>query len=101
MIELEVQGDFKPKNSDSTPSEALAGMPADLVCRFAAMFNADRYSKQHHRWACVGLSGPMFFLQGVAMIDRPDNPESFHQGTNRVGPMTKRWHFSCRRTMPG
>jgi len=79
VIEIECQGDYKPKASDSIPCEALATMPADLVCRFAAMYNADRSAKNNRRWACVGISGPMFFL-GMSAIDRPTDPEAYPPG---------------------
>lgn len=77
VIELQVQGDFKPANSDTVPSEGLSGMPADLVCRFAAMYNAHHHARQNRRWACVGVSGQMFFLYGVEMIDRPEDPAAY------------------------
>lgn len=77
VLEVEVGEDYRPKNADSSPCDELAGIPAELVYRFAAMYNADVHTMKNKRWACVGLNGCMFFLNGIQIVDRPGNPAGF------------------------
>lgn len=77
VLEMEVQGDYRPKNSDAAPCEELGSWPADLVCQVAAMYNAHRTAIKNRKWACVALNGSMFYLCNVQAVDRPTDPTSF------------------------
>lgn len=81
VIDIDAPENFRPKNVDTVPSDGYNGVPHELSCRFAAMYNADWHSIKNNTWACVAIHGQTIFLRCIYPIDRPNLPDDFPPGT--------------------
>ena len=80
VIDIEAPENFKPRNVDTVVSDGFNGIPIDLACKFAVMYNSDWHSIRKNTWACVAIHGQSFFIRGIQPIDRPNLAVDFPPG---------------------